>query len=126
MLQARSANTNLSYDFILLKTIGTEASPLIIDTDGELRWRGTSGSSAGSLASLFYENGVYIGVGSSILRMELDGAITLNRDPSSAGVTGFHHNIDRGRDGLILDVSTATAVESVDFEIDMNGNVLHT
>ena len=125
VLTARSSDA-LSYDFFLLKAYGTSASPLIIDTDGELRWSGTSGNAAGSEASAFYQNGVYIGLGTALVRMELDGAITLNHDLSGAGVTGFHHNIDFGRDGLILDVVIPWAVESVNLEVDASGNVLHT
>ena len=122
--QARTADTKLSYDFFLLKNYDTPASPLIIDTDGELRWAGTSGDPAGSEASAFYQNGVYIGAGTSLLRMELDGAVTLNHDLSDAGVTAFHHNIDPGRDGLVLDVTIPWAVESVNLEVDASGNVL--
>ena len=67
---------------------------------------------------------MYIGVGTSLLRMELDGAVTLSHDLSGVGVVGFHHNIDPGRDGLILDVTTPWAFESVNVEVDANGNPL--
>ena len=125
VLTARNSEA-LSYDFFLLKTFGTAASPLIIDTDGELRWSGTSGNPGGSQATAFYQNGVYLGLGTSLVRLELDGATTLSHDLSGAGVTAFHHNIDFGRDGLILDVTIPWALESVNLEVDASGNVLHT
>ena len=124
VVQARTTDPKLSYDFFLLKNYDTPASPLILDTDGELRWVGTSGAPGGSEASAFYQNGVYIGVGTSLLRMELDGAITLDHDLGDAGVTAFHHNIDPGRNGLILDVTIPWALESVNLEVDASGNVL--
>ncbi len=124
VLKARQAHTGLSYDFFLLKTYDEPAAPLIIDTDGELRWAGPPSDNLGTAASAFYQNGVYLGVGTNLVRMELDGAITLNRDLSDTGMIDFHHNIDFGRDGLILDVDLPWAVESVNLEVDAGGNVL--
>ncbi len=125
VLKARKSGAALSYDFILLKTYDSVNSPLIIDTDGELRWAGTSGvSDGGEGAAAFYQNGIYLGVGTSLLRIELDGETTLRRDLAEAGIIGFHHNIDFGRDGLILDVALPFAIESVNMEVDAKGNVL--
>jgi hypothetical protein len=47
-------------------------------------------------------------------------------DYSGVGVTGFHHNIDPGREGMILDVDTVEQTESVNLEVDAAGNVLRT
>jgi hypothetical protein len=47
-------------------------------------------------------------------------------DYSGIGVTGFHHNIDPGREGMILDVDTVDQTESVILEVDAAGNVLRT
>ena len=43
---------------------------------------------------------------------------------SGLGVTGFHHNFDYGRDGLLLDVDTPNWTESVNIEVDATGKVL--
>jgi len=39
------------------------------------------------------------------------------------GVTGFHHNIDPGKFGLLLEVDTTTDVESVILEVGKKGTV---
>ena len=45
-------------------------------------------------------------------------------DYSSLGVTNFHHNIDRGKVGIILDANTTTYFNSVNIEVDASGRVL--
>ena len=45
---------------------------------------------------------------------------------SGIGVTGFHHNIDPGREGMILNVNTVNQTESVNLEVDAGGNVIRT
>ena len=47
-------------------------------------------------------------------------------DYGGIGVTGFHHNIDPGREGMILDVHTVHQTESVNLEVDAAGNVLRS
>jgi hypothetical protein len=82
VVQARTSSTDLSYDYILVKSNCGVYSPTIIDTDGEIRWVGTAG--VGSYASIFFNNGVYISSnpsGSSnptgLTRIELDGTFSL-------------------------------------------------
>ena len=62
----------------------------------------------------------------SLLRTEFDGVTSPVADYSGIGVTGFHHNIDPGREGMILDVDTVDQTESVNMEVDAAGNVLRT
>jgi arylsulfate sulfotransferase len=132
VVQARTNSTDLSYDFILLKNTCSTYSPTIIDTDAEIRWVGTA--SVASLASIFFDNGVYISSnpsGSSsptgLTRIELDGTFSFLQDYSGLGVTSTgHHNIDYGKRGIILDVDTAVQTESVNLEVDGSGNVLKT
>ncbi len=124
ILQARTNSTTLSYDYILIKNPCGPFSPTIIDTDGQIRWVGTAGF--GSFASTFFQNSVYIGSRSSLYRMELDGTSTVLKDYSSDGVTAFHHNIDFGKHGLIIDVDTAAQIESTNMEVDAEGNILKT
>ena len=92
-----------------------------MDTDGAVRWVGTAGVS--STASAFFDNAIYIGYGPQLLRIELDGTVNLVADYSSMGVTGFHHNIDPGKFGLLLEVDTTTDVESVILEVGKKGIV---
>ena len=58
------------------------------------------------LASAFFDNAIYIGSGPQLLRIELDGTVNIVADYSSIGVTDFHHNIDPGKFGLLLEVDT--------------------
>jgi arylsulfate sulfotransferase len=45
-------------------------------------------------------------------------------DYSNLGVTGFHHNIDPGKQGLLVEVDTTTDDESVILEVNKDGRVL--
>jgi arylsulfate sulfotransferase len=117
----RTRSTSLSYDFMLLKDSCSHFSPALMDTDGALRWVGTAGVS--SVSSAFFDNAIYLGTGSQLLRIELDGTVDLVADYRGIGVTGFHHNIDPGKFGLLLEVDTTTDVESVILEVGENGNV---
>jgi arylsulfate sulfotransferase len=115
-VQKRTGFTNLSYDYMLLKNMCSNFSPAFMDTDGSLRWVGTAGVS--NTASIFIYNGVYIGSGPQLLRMELDGAVEVVGDYSNIGVKDFHHNIDPGKVGLLVEVDTTTDFESVILEVN--------
>src|SRR6476660_447397 len=122
IVQARTRSTSLSYDFMLLKDSCSDLfSPALMDTDGAVRWVGTARVS--TVSSAFFDNAIYIGFGSQLLRIELDGTVNLVADYSSMGVTGFHHNIDPGKFGLLLEVDTTTDVESVILEVGKKGTV---
>ena len=121
VMRARTQSTSLSYDFMLLKDACSNFSPAIMDTDGAIRWVGTAGVS--SWVSAFFDNAIYLGTGPQLLRIELDGAVNLVADYSSIGVRDFHHNIDPGKFGLLLEVDTTTDVESVILEVGKKGIV---
>jgi len=123
VLQARTDNTKLSYDFIMVDNACSFFSPAVIDTDGALRWVGPGNYY--QIVSTFFDNAFYQADGSALVRFELDGTITQLHDYSDIGVTFLHHNIDRGKYGLILDTDTDTQYESVNVEIDALGNVLN-
>src|SRR6266536_822772 len=122
ILKPRTNNTDLSYDYIMVKGSCSQFAPGIIDTDGALRWVGTAGISVAS--AIFFDNAVYLGHGPQLSRIELDGAFTLVGDYSSLGIVFFNHNIDRGKVGIILDVDTTTYFESTLIEVDVSGTVL--
>jgi hypothetical protein len=124
ILQARTNSTDLSYDYVLVKGGCSSFEPGIIDTDGALRWVGTAGISVGSV--IFFDNAIYLGHAHQLSRIELDGAVTLVGDYSSLGIVNFHHNIDRGKVGIIVDVDTTTYYNSVNIEVDASGTVLKT
>jgi arylsulfate sulfotransferase len=124
VIQPRLPGTTLSYDFILLKNYADPVTPIIIDTDAEIRWVGTAG--VGAQNSILFDNAFYVTSGTSLLRTEFDGVTSPVANYSGIGVTGFHHNIDPGREGMILDVDTVDQTESVNIEVDATGNVLRT
>jgi arylsulfate sulfotransferase len=124
VIQPRLQGTTLSYDFILLKNYADPTTPIIIDSDAEIRWVSTAG--VGAQNCILFDNAFYVTSGSSLLRTEFDGVTTPVADYSGIGVTGFHHNIDPGREGMILDVDTVDETESVNLEVDAAGNLLRT
>jgi hypothetical protein len=122
VVKPRTNDTDLSYDYIMLKGDCSYFEPAIIDTDGALRWVGTANIAAGNF--IFFDNAVYLGRGHLLTRIELDGAFSEIGDYSALGVVNFHHNIDRGKVGIILDASTTTYFESTLIEVDVSGRVL--
>jgi len=127
-LQHRTSNTDLSYDYILIKGWCSGFSPAIIDTDGALRWISrTAPYGYTGFTATFFDNAVYFGWGPQLFRIDLDGTLTLLGDYSHLGISDFHHNIDRGKLGIILDADTAPSYqESVNIEVDASGRVLKT
>jgi arylsulfate sulfotransferase len=124
VLQPRLPGTTLRYDFILLKNYADSNTPIIIDTDAEIRWVGTAG--VGAQNCILFDNAFYVTSGTSLLRTEFDGVTTPVANYGGIGVTGFHHNIDPGREGMVLDVDTVNQTESVNLEVDAAGNVLRS
>ncbi|HEY2714549.1 MAG TPA: aryl-sulfate sulfotransferase [Chthoniobacterales bacterium] len=124
VLQARTASTDLSYDYVLLKGACSAFSPAIIDSDGALRWVGTAGIA--SYVSTFFDSALYLAEGTKLYRIELDGTTSLLSDYINIGVVQFHHNIDYGKVGLVLDADTVPYLESLNMEVDGSGTVLKT
>ena len=123
-LQYRTS-PSLSYDYIIVKGGCSNFVPAIVDTDGALRWVGTSGFVTNT--SGFFDNGVYLPNGSQLYRIELDGSFTSIGDYADIGVTYFHHNIDGGKVGVILEANTTSYFESFVLEADAHsGAVLKT
>ena len=82
--------------------------------------------SALNASSLFINNAVYETQGATLRRVDLDGTITLLGDYSSDGVENFHHNIDPGKTGALLEADTTAYYESVVMEVDFSGKLLKT
>ncbi|MBA3543028.1 MAG: DVUA0089 family protein [Chthoniobacterales bacterium] len=124
ILQARTDSTALSYDFMMVKGRCSTFSPAILDTDASLRWVGPAGIA--SFTATFFDNAVYLSQLTTLYRLDLDGTVTMLKDYSSEGVVGLHHNIDRGKTGLLLEADTTSYFESVVMEVDAAGNLLKT
>jgi arylsulfate sulfotransferase len=122
ILHARATDIPISYDYMLVKGRCGGASPLVLDTDSAVRWIGAAGIANGD--SLFFDNAFYILEGTILYRLDLDGTITTLHDYADIGITAFHHNADRGKEGLLLEADTAEQSESTLIEVDAAGNVL--
>ena len=66
VIQPLLRGTTLSYDFILLKGYADPITPIIIDTDAEVRWVGTPG--VGAQNCMLFDNAFYLTSGASLLR----------------------------------------------------------
>jgi hypothetical protein len=129
---SRNNAVALGFSYFMIKEWVLGRSPVVVDTDGEVRWFGTQAGS-GTQASTFYENGFYVALGSQLWRNELDGSSSLVRDysgfpvPNTGNVNNIqHHNIDFGKKGLLLEVNTDKYIESTILEVDNSGTVLET
>ncbi len=126
----RTNSTQLSYDYIFDRSACGDFSPIILDSDGALRWVSPLATmGALNAASTFFDNAVYVTQNAQLFRIELDGLVLLVADYSNSniGVINFHHNIDPGKTGLFLEPDTTTYFESTILEVDSNdGHVLKT
>jgi arylsulfate sulfotransferase len=99
VVQARSASSVLGFDYFFLKS--SYGPPVVVDTDGEVRWLGAP-KDLTSASAIFTENGFVVGDNSSlqIRRLEMDGTFT-TASVVSPIFTDFHHNIDAGKASLL-------------------------
>jgi hypothetical protein len=127
-LQPRTSSTALSYDYIFDRSACGDFSPVILDSDGELRWVSPLATlSALFASSTFFDGVVYLTQGPVVFRVELGGAVSELADYSSIGVVNLHHNIDRGKTGLLIEPDTTTYFESIILEVDPStGTVIKT
>ena len=118
-LQPRTNSTRLSYDYIFDSSACGNFSPVILDSDGALRWVSPFRSFPALVgASTFFDGAVYVSRGSTLSRVDLDGSVSLVADYSNLGVESLHHNIERGKTGLLIEVDTNAWYESVILEVD--------
>ena len=127
-IQPRTNSTELSYDYIFNRSACGDYSPVILDSDGALRWVSPVPTlNALFAASTFFDNAVYKTQGSQLVRIELDGTVLVVADYSNIGAVHFHHNIDAGKTGLLLEPDTTSYYESIIIEVDKDdGHILKT
>jgi hypothetical protein len=121
-IKSRAAGSDLGFDYFAMKSgLGT---PVIVDTDGAIRWVGVSSES--SIPSIFTDNGFVIGdrFSKRVRRLELDGTETLVPVAFPADYVRFHHNIDPGKVGLLGEFDTQTRRGSTITEFSLSGAVL--
>jgi len=127
-LQPRTNSTHLSYDYLFDRSACGDFSPVILDSDGALRWVSPIATESALFASsTFFDNAVYLTQGSQLFRVELDGAVSLLADYRDMGVENLHHNIDTGKTGLLIEPDTTSYFESTILEVNSSdGTVLRT
>ena len=117
-IKTRATGSTLDFDFFAMKSgFGT---PVIVDTDGAIRWVGAIDRS--HISSVFADNGFLAGSqGARIVwRAELDGTET--RWPSAPQVyRRFHHNMEAGKSGFLGELNSATDFQSTIAEFSADG-----
>ena len=111
-------------EFMLIKNGVT--APVILDSDGQVRWASGPGL---SFSSLFGDDAFYVGDGSApvLHRIDVDTSLRSSRldDPK---FTRFHHELARGKTGFLAELDAEVGgvllLESIVAEIDISGRVL--
>lgn len=97
VMTRRTAGDGMDINYFYIHSgLGT---PVVIDSDGHVRWSGVRSGS--STSSLWTDNGFVVGAaGSTIYRYELDGRSSTSflTEPR---YYQFHHNIEPGKTGLL-------------------------
>jgi len=125
IITPRAANATIGFDFFYMKS--AVSTPVVVDTDGEIRWVGAGDFN--SRASLFSDGAFTIGgqTSADLRRLELDGTFT-SRTVISPYYTAFHHTIDPGKVGLLgefdASINGQNVIESVLAELSPSGAVL--
>jgi arylsulfate sulfotransferase len=102
----RAPGSTLGFDFIFIKSgLG---SPIVLDTDGEIRWAAPGISSSGS--STFNGDEFIIGDPGqpTVHRLRVDGNLTQADLPFST-YKDFNHNIDSGKEGFLAEVDDVSS-----------------
>ena len=121
---ARGA-TSPGVEYMLIKNGVT--TPVILDSDGQMRWAGNAPGN--SFSSLFGDDAFYVGDQDAPLlhQVDVDGSVRSSRldDPR---FTNFHHELARGKTGFLAELDALVGgvelVESILAEIDISGRVL--
>ena len=124
ILVPRTPGSSLGFDYFYVKT--QTGYPVVIDTDGEVRW--WMPGEADSMSSHFEEGEFLMGDPES---MDLKGVTLDGRERElalRAPYTGFHHNFDGGKTGVLAEVNLETErvdnIESILVEMTDEGRVI--
>jgi arylsulfate sulfotransferase len=118
MLMKRAAGGSLGFSFIYVKS--NIESPVILDSDGEIRW--TVPDITPSLSSAFVGDSFILGDSKNpiIYRLRMDGSYTQMTLPSTEpeDYIDFGHDIDYGKVGLFAEPDAMTGtVEDIESNV---------
>lgn len=125
VLTARSAGVAPGFDFMMVQNALT--TPVVLDSDGNLRWAGTG--LLNSISSLFMDDAFIVGNPTlpELYRVELNGS-RATRPLASTRYTNFHHELTRGKTGLLAELDAldggVAKIESNLVEISPTGEVI--
>ena len=111
----RAPGSPLGFSFIYIKSI--LGSPIVLDTDGEIRWAAPGISNSG--ASAFVGDSFIIGDQTQpvVYRLGLDGTLSQMR-LSSGDYTNFSHDIDFGKHGLLAQLdASSNGVQNIESNV---------
>jgi len=123
--RARTPADGLDFHYFYMQS--AISSPVIVDTDGEIRW--VVPAPASSFSTLLHENGFVIGDPAlpKLRRIELDGT-TVDLTPAGYDFTRFHHTLDPGKVGMLAQLDTTLngvqIIESTLVEMDPETGVI--
>jgi hypothetical protein len=122
-------NVSLDFSYFYLKDVsGDGVSPVLIDTDGEVRWIGTVGCT--TLSYKFYQKSFYSNCGTKLYQNNLDGTFGQIFDYAGGAVNATdigHHNYDIGKQGLLLEINANGKNEQEIIEVSpTTGQVYNT
>ena len=125
--QVRDPKVALGFSTFLMKSWSNANTPVISDTDGEVRWVAPTTSTIASPTSGFFNNALYLGSGNELIRADLNGVLTTVASYDSYGYTNINeHNIDPGKTGMLIEAQTAADNMSCIIEVDAKGAVLNS
>jgi len=101
IIKARASGSTLGFNFFILKSgLG---SPVVVDTDGQVRWVGPGASNS---QSVYFAGGQFV-IGSytnlGVTLLQFDGTSTQLTPGLPQGASSFTHNIDPGKTGVLAE-----------------------
>ncbi len=123
--QARDPKVLLGFSTFLMKGWSAANTPVISDTDGEVRWVAPTSSTIAGPTSGFFNNAVYLGSDNKLMRADLNGILSTVASYDSYGYTNINeHNIDPGKSGMLIEAQTSADNMSCFIEVDAKGAIL--
>lgn len=123
IIKKKAAGEDIGFDFFYLKSGFASTSPVVMDSDGEVRWL-IKTQLGNPRSTIFDGNKFIIDSLESNYIAHLDLLGNENKYATEAGVK-FHHNIEKGKTGYLMEpdrtVEGESIIESLLWETDEYG-----